>query len=548
MRAGFRISTRLLLLIVGLSGCMLLVGGYGLHTLQAEQQSAAQALQRKQQLAEAADAARTAAVGFKIQVQEWKNVLLRGHDAGDLDRYVRAFRERGTAVLEDLARLERTLVSLGAPTRDVQEARRLHGVLAGQYEAALQQFEAGRLESTQSVDRLVRGQDRPLDQKLESIVEELRKFSAADTARIAAAAAARQRQALALMLGVMGAVLLAGAVLGLWIARGITRPLEQAVAAAQRVAAGDLTVRLEAGRRDEIGQLLLALSEMSASLRAVVGEVVAGAHAVADSSAQIAQGNLDLSQRTEEQASTLEETASQMEELTTTVTQNAGSARQASEAATGASELARSGGEVVGQVVATMEDIAQSSRRIADITGVIDGIAFQTNILALNAAVEAARAGDQGRGFAVVAAEVRSLAQRSAAAAREIKQLIAASTQKVDAGSRLVNDAGRSMQEVVAAVGRVHRLIAEIAAASQEQGAGIEQVNTAVTQMDHVVQQNASLVEEAAAAAESMKEQAESLLRVVSRFRLERSPDGGRLEQFDRVGAHQQLLLPQASA
>jgi methyl-accepting chemotaxis protein len=241
---------------------------------------------------------------------------------------------------------------------------------------------------------------------------------------------------------------------------------------------------------------------------------------VAGTSAQIAQGNQDLSQRTEEQAGTLEETASSIEELTSTVHQNAENARQASQLAVNASQVARRGGEVVGQVVDTMTGISTSSKKIADIIGVIDGIAFQTNILALNAAVEAARAGEQGRGFAVVAAEVRNLAQRSAAAAREIKDLIGESVGKVDAGTRLVDAAGQTMEEIVASVKRVSDLITEIAAASEEQSAGIAQVNTAITQMDQVVQQNASLVEEAAAATESMKAQADALLRTVSRFEL----------------------------
>jgi methyl-accepting chemotaxis protein len=267
-------------------------------------------------------------------------------------------------------------------------------------------------------------------------------------------------------------------------------------------------------------KLARALDHMTGNLRTLTAEVVRSARMVAETSAQIAQGNLDLSQRTEEQASTLEETASSMEELTSTVAHNAENARQASQLAVGASDVARKGGEVVGQVVTTMTDISQSSRKIGDIISVIDGIAFQTNILALNAAVEAARAGDQGRGFAVVASEVRSLAHRSAAAAKEIKTLIGASVAKVEAGTKLVDSAGKTMQEIVASVKKVSDLIAEIAAASQEQSAGIGQVNTAVAQMEQVVQQNASLVEEATAATESMKDQAAALLQVASRFNL----------------------------
>ena len=302
--------------------------------------------------------------------------------------------------------------------------------------------------------------------------------------------------------------------------RAVVRPMRSAMLAAGDIARGNLATEVEVRGKDETADLLRAQEQMKQQLRVLVGEVVAGARAVADTSAQIAQGNQDLSQRTEEQAGTLEETASSMEELTSTVHQNAENARQASQLAVGASEVARKGGDVVGQVVSTMTGISASSKKISDIIGVIDGIAFQTNILALNAAVEAARAGEQGRGFAVVAAEVRNLAQRSAAAAKEIKGLIGESVQKVDAGTRLVDDAGKTMEEIVASVKKVSDLIAEIAAASEEQSSGIAQVNTAITQMDQVVQQNASLVEEAAAATESMKAQAEALLRTVSRFQL----------------------------
>jgi methyl-accepting chemotaxis protein len=295
---------------------------------------------------------------------------------------------------------------------------------------------------------------------------------------------------------------------------------------------------------DEIAQLMQALEHMNAGLKRIVGEVRASSEAIGSGIGQIAGGNADLSQRTEEQASNLEETAASMEELTSTVKHNAENARQANQLAAGASEVALRGGEVVGQVVGTMSSINESSKKIVDIIGVIDGIAFQTNILALNAAVEAARAGEQGRGFAVVASEVRNLAQRSAAAAKEIKQLIGDSVDKVGAGTKLVDEAGKTMQEIVGSVKRVTDIMSEITAASQEQSAGIEQVNQAIAQMDEVTQQNAALVEEAAAAAESMQEQAQNLETAVAVFRLALEDRGAGPAGGAEAAAQQQADQP----
>ena len=308
-----------------------------------------------------------------------------------------------------------------------------------------------------------------------------------------------------------------------FIHRFVTRPLggEPAAAtdAANRIAAGDLTVDVQVKGGDN-SSLLYAMKHMQHNLSDIIGRINQAADTITVGAKEVAAGNADLSQRTEEQASSLEETASSMEELTSTVKQNAENARQANQLAAGASDVAVKGGTVVGQVVTTMSSINESSKKIVDIISVIDGIAFQTNILALNAAVEAARAGEQGRGFAVVATEVRTLAQRSAAAAKEIKQLIGDSVHKVEDGTKLVDQAGKTMDEIVSSVKRVTDIMAEISAASQEQSSGIEQVNQAVTQMDGVTQQNAALVEEAAAAAESMQEQAQNLTQAVSAFKL----------------------------
>src|SRR5450830_1642803 len=315
-------------------------------------------------------------------------------------------------------------------------------------------------------------------------------------------------------------VLLAGVGFSIILTRSITKPLDDAVQIAKRVAAGELSQRDAADGNDEISELLNALKEMSDNLFNIVSEVRQGTDAIAIASSEISTGNADLSSRTETQAGALEETASSMEQITATVRHNADNARQANDLVTSASNFAVQGGGEVGKVVDTMNSIKESSRKIVDIISVIDGIAFQTNILALNAAVEAARAGEQGRGFAVVASEVRNLAQRSASAAKEIKILIGDSVEKVDSGSRLVDAAGKTMNEIVTSVKHVANIMSEITAAGQEQSTGIEEVNRAITQMDEMTQQNAALVEQAAAAAESMEEQAANLAHAVSAFKL----------------------------
>jgi methyl-accepting chemotaxis protein len=334
---------------------------------------------------------------------------------------------------------------------------------------------------------------------------------------------AEYAQAKRLMFGLLAGMAAVGTWLGWTLTRSVTGPVGRAVQVAERVAAGDLGSQIEVTSHDEVGRLLLALKTMNTNLAGIVNTVRNSSDSIATGSAEIASGNLDLSQRTEEQASALQQTAASMEQLGSAVKQNADNARQANQLAQGATAVAVQGGEVVGQVVNTMKGINDSSKKIADIISVIDGIAFQTNILALNAAVEAARAGEQGRGFAVVASEVRSLAARSAEAAKEIKGLISASVERVEQGTALVDQAGKTMEEIVTSIKRVTDIMGEISIASNEQSTGVAQVGEAVTQMDQVTQQNAALVEQSAAAAESLKHQAQQLVQAVSVFSLGRA-------------------------
>jgi methyl-accepting chemotaxis protein len=408
--------------------------------------------------------------------------------------------------------------------------------LLAQY--ALEHNKIVAVSNTQDIDQtanLIRGKSQTLSREMNATLDKLTQMNLAGALRASQTADAVHERARLWVLGLLLGSIALGLGLALWIARIVARPLAEAVKVAQSVAAGDLTSRIEAHTMDETGQLLEALKGMNDSLVQIVSEVRTGTDTIATASSQIASGNQDLSSRTEEQASSLEQTAASMEELTSTVKQNADNARQANQLAVSASEVAVKGGSVVSQVVDTMGSINASSKKIVDIIGVIDGIAFQTNILALNAAVEAARAGEQGRGFAVVASEVRSLAQRSAAAAKEIKTLIGDSVEKVEEGSKQVAEAGRTMDEIVGSVKRVTDIMGEITAASQEQTSGIEQINQAITQMDQVTQQNAALVEEASAAAQSLQEQASSLVRAVSVFKLDANAVATTRPGFTRI-------------
>ena len=469
-----------------------------------------------------------------------RNMLL-SDDATDRAAQVETVMTSRRAMDATLASMRATLQS--AKGRALLETIEQEAALyKSAQERLIRHVQAGELDQART---LLRGDMRPLLLRLKAATGAQVALQKEIAANDAQEAAATYRSTTLLMWGLGAAALLLAALVAWRITRSITGPLGRALEVANTVAAGDLTSRIEVTSKDETGQLLQALKTMNASLANTVGTVRVGTDTIAVAAAQVAVGAQDLSSRTEQQAGALEEAASSMEELTSTVRQNADNARQANVLADVASTVAARGGNVIGQVVGTMDEINASSSRINDIIGVIDGIAFQTNILALNAAVEAARAGEQGRGFAVVASEVRNLAQRSAAAAKEIKGLIGDSTHKVALGSKLVAEAGATMQEIVESVRRVTDIMAEISAASSEQSAGIEQINQAVVQMDQGTQQNAALVEEAAAAATAMREQSSMLAQVVAVFRI----DGAQAHAASKASvAPKAALLPDVAA
>jgi methyl-accepting chemotaxis protein len=451
---------------------------------------------------------------FSTAIQEWKNVLLRGKDPKEMAQYWAAHQRDMGQVLSKLKTLESML------TTEVEKAtqRKIAQAIArtaSAYEKAFEEFKAANFDPVIG-DKAARGKDREASELLDTLTTQLSK----DKTQVAATASALAQRASLQAYGLM--LLLAGiSVLGsFWLSQQIVRPLVDAVGLAQRVAQGDLRNHIDVTGNDELADLLTALKIMQDSLAKLLVQVHQGSQTVATASSEIAFGNSDLSNRTEQQASALQQTAAAMEELGATVKHNADSALQANQLAVNASTIAAKGGDVVTRVVETMRSIDESSRTIADIIQVIDGIAFQTNILALNAAVEAARAGEQGRGFAVVASEVRSLAGRSAEAAKQIRDLIKISVERVAQGSAFVDQAGLTMTEVVGSIKRVTDIMGEISSATTEQTTAVLQVSQAMAQMDQTTQQNAALVEQMAAAATNLKAQAATLVQTASIFKL----------------------------
>ncbi|MBX9900429.1 MAG: methyl-accepting chemotaxis protein [Burkholderiaceae bacterium] len=456
-------------------------------------------------------------LAFKTQVQEWKNVLLRGKNPEQLTKYWDAFTKEESLVQREASDME-TRATSDAEKALIHKFIEAHQTLGKKYRDALEKFKNAEF-SAEVGDTAVKGIDREASNLLNEASNLFSKKR--DLTRETALNAATFASSLSIIaLLVMTPVALFA---GLFISRRIVNLIggdpADVAHIASNIAAGNLTQDIPLKANDQTS-LMYSMKEMNTSLTNIVNSVRGSTRTIVATSSQIAEGNLDLSARTEHQASSLEETASSMEELTSTVKQNADNAREANQLASSASNVAIKGGAVVSQVVDTMHAINASSRKIVDIISVIDSIAFQTNILALNAAVEAARAGEQGRGFAVVASEVRNLAQRSASAAKEIKTLINESVENVDIGTKLVADAGSTMSEIVSSVKHVTDIISEISVASNEQNQGIHQINIAVSEMDNGTQQNAALVEEAAAASSELQRQAEELLALVSVFQL----------------------------
>ncbi len=512
---NWRIATRMTLSFGLVIAVMVMAMVWNLHGLQDVQQQARSLTQEQAERMALANEWRE-----NIKVNSTRAVavaLSRNPRVGaEFEPLMKAVTERTSVIQKRYAELETSPDGL-AVQADLAEVRTRYlqargALLDAAGEDALQRLGAEEVDRRVSAFLQVISDYTQVSNRLVSQQDERAKVSAAQihdqirSAEIVSVAGLVVSAALALCMG--------------WLLqRSVVEPVVRAQQAAQRIAAGDLSTRIEADAQDEAGALVSSLAAMQQSLARIVGEIRHASDSIGVASTEVASGNQDLSQRTEQTASNLQQAASSLDQLTSTVRQSAEAATQANQLAMSASSTATRGGEVVSQVVSTMEEINASSRKIADIIGVIDGIAFQTNILALNAAVEAARAGEQGRGFAVVAGEVRNLAQRSADAAREIKSLIGASVERVESGARLVQDAGQTMQEIVSSVQRVTDIIGDITAASSEQSAGIQHVNGAVGQLDQMTQQNAALVEQSAAAAESMRDQARRLTEMVGAFR-----------------------------
>ncbi len=515
-----KISTRLTLLSAVLIACALFVAIAGWQAVSANQQRLVTVLNNASQLQRAVNEARSTQVIFKTQIQEWKNILLRGDDAQDLDRYRTAFKQSSAEAQVTLQQLQQTLNHLALTTPLLEEARQTLTTLETQYLQTLETYYDGTDASVQNVDNRVRGMDRLPTEQIDSIVEFVTDSTAQRLSQRTVEANQHYRQTMTLLALLVSISTLLSIILAYRIAKSIIQPINEAVQVATTVADGDLSSSIAVQGHGETAQLMKALQHMSQSLTQIVQVVRTSTESISTGTSQIAMGNRDLASRTEEQASSLTETASAMAQLTSTVKQNAANAHEVYEFSQTATTNAEQGEALVKQIESNIGTVNSSSHKMAEIVNVIDGIAFQTNILALNAAVEAARAGEYGRGFSVVASEVQVLAQRSAASAKEIKTLIEGSVNDMKYGATLMSQVGSNMHAIVDSIRHVTQLTENISTASTEQSAGIEQVNQAISQINEFTQHNASLVEEASAASDSLHEQATHLSNAVQVFKL----------------------------
>ena len=538
------IKARLFGLVIILNAVMIGIGVFGMvstHNIIVHMEADAH---KTQEMAHALELAERTEIEFKTQIQEWKNVLIRGNDPKQYDKYASRFDKRSNTVQEQLKTLQEKLKKLGIETNEAKHVAELHQGLKVKYDAALKKFNKNNPEAGKIVDKLVKGVDRPVgkafDEMAHHLSAEIDNIVAASDAYAAEVETSTRNTDIVII--VVGSAI--GIMLGWLLIRSIVNPLNQVIYATQRLAEGDMTTRITVSGKSEITKLQHALAKMSDKLRNVVKQVRDGAENVNLSANEIANGNLDLSSRTEEQAASIEETSSSMEHVTEKVKQNSESAVQAVELANNATSKAEHGLEVAQTAVDAINEIKTSSEKVADIISVIDEIAFQTNLLALNASIEAERAGEQGRGFSVVANEVQKLAQRSADAANEIKALIKNSTEKVQEGTELVTRSSHALEDIVQTSNETNELMRRISQASQEQASALNQVNAAIAQLEEATQQNAALVEETSAASTSMSDQAKSLTNLVQFFKFKKeetyaSPDyDTNVEVMSETSAH----------